>query len=80
MASILQPVMFGRFFNALLRVFGISTSLATAVGGGQAGHRPGGLDHLPLDPDLSPAVRRSIARDLRNLKQVLEGRLRPSGR
>ncbi|HEU4900797.1 MAG TPA: APC family permease [Actinomycetota bacterium] len=34
MASILQPVMFGLFFNALLRVFGISTSLATAVGGG----------------------------------------------
>jgi amino acid transporter len=34
MASILQPVMFGLFFNALLRVFGISTSLATAVVGG----------------------------------------------
>ena len=31
-------------------------------------------------PLLGMAVRRSIARDLRNLKQVLEGRLRPSGR
>jgi uncharacterized membrane protein len=31
-------------------------------------------------PLLGLAVRRSIARDLRNLKQVLEGRLRPSGR
>jgi uncharacterized membrane protein len=31
-------------------------------------------------PLLSLAVRRSIARDLRNLKRVLEGRLRPSGR
>ena len=29
---------------------------------------------------LGLAVRRSIARDLRNLKQVLERRLRPSGR
>ncbi len=34
MASILQPVMFGLFFNALLRVFGIPTGLATAVAGG----------------------------------------------
>jgi DNA-binding HxlR family transcriptional regulator len=31
-------------------------------------------------PLLGPAVRRSIARDLRNLKRVLEGRPRPSGR
>jgi uncharacterized membrane protein len=31
-------------------------------------------------PLLGLAVRRSIARDLRNLKQVLEGRLRSSGR
>jgi uncharacterized membrane protein len=31
-------------------------------------------------PLLGLAVRRSIARDLRNLKQALEGRLRPSGR
>jgi uncharacterized membrane protein len=31
-------------------------------------------------PLLGLAVRRSITRDLRNLKQVLEGRLRPSGR
>ena len=34
MASILQPVMFGLFFNALLRFLGIPTSLATAVLGG----------------------------------------------
>ena len=34
MASLLQPVMFGLFFNALLRFFGIPTSLATAVLGG----------------------------------------------
>ena len=33
-----------------------------------------------LAPLLGVAVRRSIARDLRNLKQVLERRLRPSGR
>jgi uncharacterized membrane protein len=33
-----------------------------------------------LAPLLGVAVRRSITRDLRNLKQVLEGRLRPSGR
>jgi uncharacterized membrane protein len=31
-------------------------------------------------PLLGLAVRRSIGRDLRNLKQVLEGRSRPSGR
>jgi uncharacterized membrane protein len=31
-------------------------------------------------PLLGPSVRRSIVRDLRNLKRVLEGRLRPSGR
>ena len=31
-------------------------------------------------PLLGMAVRRSITRDLRNLEQVLEGRLRPSGR
>jgi uncharacterized membrane protein len=31
-------------------------------------------------PLLGVAVRRSITRDLRTLKQVLEGRLRPSGR
>jgi uncharacterized membrane protein len=31
-------------------------------------------------PLLGLAVRRSITRDLRNLKQVVEGRLRPSGR
>jgi hypothetical protein len=31
-------------------------------------------------PLLGLAVRRSIARDLRNLKQVLERRPRPSGR
>jgi uncharacterized membrane protein len=31
-------------------------------------------------PLLGLAVRRSIVRDLRNLKRVLEGRLRPSGR
>ena len=31
-------------------------------------------------PLLGLAVRRSVARDLRTLKQVLEGRLRPSGR
>jgi uncharacterized membrane protein len=31
-------------------------------------------------PLLGLAVRRSIARDLRNLKRVLEGRPRPSGR
>jgi uncharacterized membrane protein len=31
-------------------------------------------------PLLGVAVRRSITRDLRNLKRVLEGRLRPSGR
>jgi amino acid transporter len=34
MASFLQPVMFGLFFNALLRFVGIPTSLATAVAGG----------------------------------------------
>jgi amino acid transporter len=34
MASILQPIMFGLFFNALLRFVGIPTSLATAVAGG----------------------------------------------
>ena len=33
-----------------------------------------------LAPLLGLAVRRSIARDLRNLKLVLEGRLRPSSR
>jgi uncharacterized membrane protein len=33
-----------------------------------------------LAPLLGVAVRRSIARDLRNLKQVLEGRPQPSGR
>jgi hypothetical protein len=33
-----------------------------------------------LAPLLGVAVRRSITRDLRNLKQVLEGRPRPSGR
>jgi hypothetical protein len=31
-------------------------------------------------PLLGLAVRRSIARDLRNLKQVLEGRSQPAGR
>ena len=31
-------------------------------------------------PLLGLAVRRSITRDLRNLKQVLESRSRPSGR
>jgi uncharacterized membrane protein len=31
-------------------------------------------------PLLGPAVRRSIARDLRNLKRVLEARQRPHGR
>ncbi len=34
MASILQPVMFGLFFNALLRFLGIPTNLATAALGG----------------------------------------------
>jgi amino acid transporter len=34
MASILQPVMFGLFFNALLRFVRLPTSLATAVAGG----------------------------------------------
>jgi len=33
-----------------------------------------------LAPLLGVAVRRSIARDLRNLKRVLEGRPRPSSR
>jgi uncharacterized membrane protein len=33
-----------------------------------------------LAPLLGVAVRRSIARDLRNLKRVLEGRPRPAGR
>src|ERR671914_552156 len=33
-----------------------------------------------LGPLLGVAVRRSIARDLRNLERVLEGRPRPAGR
>jgi hypothetical protein len=39
-----------------------------------------GLWAALLAPLLGLAVRRSIARDLRNLKRVLEGRPLPSGR
>ena len=39
-----------------------------------------GRHYALLAPLLGVAVRRSITRDLRNLKQALEGRPRPSGR
>jgi amino acid transporter len=57
MASILQPVMFGLFFNALLRVFGISTSLATAVVGGLLVTALVAWTTYHPDPNLSPAHR-----------------------